>query len=169
VRAHSLLVVPLPTLTAVVPPLEEVEPAPHVVLVEPFTGPSNGLAEIGPGVVTELTAFFADVLPFTVRATRTAQVWNGTTYLTLDQSAAFRRLRHELLRHFPELPGSTQPLAGSFPFLAVPSSAEASTAVRTLLEPHLPVTVHAAEAALWWRDGTHVRSLERFPFARTAA
>jgi hypothetical protein len=166
VRAHSLLVVPLPGLAAVVPPLEEVEPAPHVVLVEPFTG----LADIDPGVITELTALFADVLPFTVQATRTAQVRDGTTYLTLDQPAAFRHLRHELLRHFPELPGWTEPLAGSLPFLAVPaSSAETPTAVRTLLDPHLPATVHAAEAALWWRDGTAVRTLERFPFAQTAA
>lgn len=165
-RAHSLLVVPLPGLAVVVPPLEEVEPAPHVVLVEPFTG----LADIDPGVVTELTAFFADVLPFTVRATRTAQARGGTTYLTLDQPAAFRHLRHELLRHFPELPGWTEPLAGSFPFLAVPTSpAGAPTTARTLLDPHLPATVHAAEAALWWRDGTAVRTLDRFPFAQTAA
>jgi hypothetical protein len=137
-----------------------------VVLVEPFTE----LAEIDPGVVTELAAFFADVLPFTVRATGTAQVRDGTAYLTLDPAAVFRRLHHELLRHFPELPGATDRLAGSFPFLAVPGSgSDAPEAVRRLLEPHLPVSVHAAEAALWWREGTEVRALERFPFGQTAA
>lgn len=165
-RAHSLLVVPLPGLTAALPTIGSGGPGPHVVLVEPFTE----LAEIDPGVVTELAAFFADVLPFTVHATGAAQVRDGTAYLTLDHAAVFRRLHHELLRHFPELPGATDRLAGSFPFLAVPGSgSDALEAVRRLLEPHLPVSVHAAEAALWWREGTQVRALERFPFGQTAA
>lgn len=181
--AHSLLMVPVPELDPVVRPrLErrspeqvptgEDEVVAHVTLLSPFAD----LAALDRGVVAELEAFFADVLPFDFRLTGLLDFPGGTTYLSPEPAAPFRHLTHELARRFPEYP----PYRGAFddvvPHLSVPlpgatDSERAQERARLAFEvdPRLPWTAHAREARLsWWEPG-RCRTLEVFSFGTSAA
>jgi hypothetical protein len=157
------LVVPLPGLVRVVPPLGG-GIVPHVPLVEPFAE----LEDVDAGVLAELRAFFADVVPFPFTLTDITEFPGGSTYLTPEPAAPFRRLTHAVVRLFPEVPRQR----GAFdlvPHLTVPDAAELSLeALREDFAPWLPVTAMAREAALWSRQGD-ARTVATFPFGTSAA
>ena len=173
--AYSCLVIPVPELEAVVRPrLERRSPESllpgrddvhaHVTLLAPFAG------EVDEGVSAELASLFGDVTAFEFRLTRVAEFPGGATYLTPDPAAPFRALTQELCRRFPEFP----PYGGAFdevvPHLTVPlRDGEDAAAVRRELEPQLPITAHAREAALIWYEPGAFRVLERFAFGSAAA
>lgn len=74
---------PLPGLVSVAPPLGGGVAVPHIPLVDPFA-----LAhEIDDGVVSELRAYFSDVVPFPVRLPALSQFPNGPAYLNPEPSA----------------------------------------------------------------------------------
>jgi hypothetical protein len=182
--AHSLLLIPVPELESVVLPRLErrsgaifspgadtsEEVAAHITLLGPFAD----LGDIDRGLVSELTAFFADVLPFHFELTELTRFPEGLFYLSPAPAAPFRQLTHELFRHFPEYP----PYQGQFdeviPHLSVPlgGGEDEETEIDQLrfeLEPRLPVHGYAREARLvWWEPGAS-RTLEVFPFGTTAA
>ena len=165
VTGQSLLVVPLPGLASVVPPLGRTPVVPHVSLVEPFAD----LADLDEGVVAELQAFFADVVPFGFELKELTQFPGGAAYLTPKPSAPFRHLTLGLRRLFPELPRQR----GTFdlvPHLTVAAGpGQGLDELHADLDPWLPVTTLAREAALWWQSGEGVRTLARFTFGTSAA
>lgn len=175
--AHSLLMVPVPELDAVVRrrlelrepehlPLEAGDSAAHITLLAPF----GSREEVTDGVLAELRRFFSDVTPFDFRLTRVSRFPGGTVYVTPEPAAPFRQLTLELTRRFPEHP----PYAGAFddvvPHLGVPLLPDEEVAdVEAELSGRLPVSVRAREAALyWWEDGA-CGTLENFPFGTSAA
>lgn len=175
--AHSLLLIPVPEAESVVRPRlerhspEYLSPDPdettaHITILGPFAD----LDSIDEGLVSELRGFFADVLPFAFRLTAICELRGGTTYLSPEPAAPFRVLTHELCRRFPEFP----PYGGGFeevvPHLSVPiPDGEAVDNLRFELETRLPISAHAREAALYWREPRASRTLETFPFGTTAA
>jgi hypothetical protein len=175
--AHSLLMVPVPELDAVVRrrlevrepehlPLEDHDTAAHVTLLGPF----GSREEITDGVLAELRRYFADVTPFDYQLTRVSRFPGGTVYLTPEPAAPFRQLTLGLTRRFPERP----PYAGAFddvvPHLSIPLLPdEELTDVEAELAGRLPVAARAQEAALyWWEDGA-CGTLESFRFGTSAA
>lgn len=161
---RSVLVVPLPGLSSVVPRLSQAEgPVPHVTLLDPFA------LEPDPGTLAELAMFFADVLPFAVRLAGVSQFPGGSTYLTPEPSAPFRRLTSEITRLFPELPRPPASFDG-VPHLTVPrQTGETLEDLQRELDPWLPVTVAADEASLWQVHDDAVRTVGVFPFGTSAA
>ncbi|HET6698527.1 MAG TPA: 2'-5' RNA ligase family protein [Nocardioidaceae bacterium] len=138
----------------------------HITLLGPFAD----LPELDEGVHAELTDLFADVLPFGFELTSVSEFPAGTTYLVPEPAAPFRQLTHELVRRFPEFP----PYGGEFddvvPHLSVPTvPAQDHDALRAEIEPLLPITGHAREAALYWWGPGESRTLQVFPFGTTAA
>lgn len=165
VAGHSSLVVPLPGLVSVAPPLATGPTVPHVPLVDPFTDPET----LDDGVLAELRAYFADVVPFGVRLAHLSQFPAGPAYLTPEPAAPFRNLAHGLAGLFPELPRprGTVDLVLHLP-VALPPGGTLEE-LRADLAPWLPVATVAAEAALWWRDGAEVGVVATFRFGTSAA
>jgi 2'-5' RNA ligase len=175
--AHSLLTVPVPELDPLVRPRlrlrspdhvpdDDADPVAHVTLLGPFAD----RADLTPGVLAELRRIFADVTPFSFRLTGLSAFPSGVVYLAPSPAAPFRRLTHELSRHFPEHP----PYGGAFddvvPHLTVPlAPGEQLADVERVLGPRLPVEAHAREAALYWWEPGACGTLETFPFGTTAA
>jgi len=175
--AHSLLLIPVPEVEFVVRPRlarlspERLPPEPgettaHITLLGPFAE----LGSIGHGLVSELEDFFADVVPFPFALTSIRELPGAVTYLVPEPTTPFRRLTLELTKRFPEFP----PYRGEFdavvPHLSVPVSDDASVyMLRFELEPRLPITAHAREAALYWSEPHACRTLETFTFGTTAA
>jgi 2'-5' RNA ligase len=173
--AFSALIVPVPELESVVRPRlagrspQSLFPGrddvhAHVTLLAPFA------AEVDEGMWAELGSLFGDVTAFEFRLTRVAEFPGGVTYLTPEPASPFRALTQEICRRFPEFP----PYGGAFdevvPHLTVPMhDGEDAAAVRRELEPQLPITAHAREAALIWYEPGAFRVLERFPFGSAAA
>lgn len=159
------MVVPLAGLVSVVPPLGRGATVPHIPLVDPFAG----MAHLDAGVVAELREYFADVVPFMVRLTDVSQFPGGSAYLTPEPASPFRHLTQGLLRLFPELPRRR----GTFdvvPHLTVEAGPdERLEQLQAELEPWLPVTTLARQAALWWQEDGGVRTLATFPFGISAA
>lgn len=140
---------------------------PHVVLVEPFAD----RVDLTEGVRAELGAYFADVVPFSVRITHLTRLPDGSASLVLDSTAPLRNLAHGLTERFPELPTRR---AGFADVPHVEVSAEPGDGLDRLehdLAPWLPGVTLAREAALWWvgDESDDVRALARFPFGTTAA
>lgn len=175
--AHSLVVVPVPEVDALVRrrlatvspghvPRAPDDPVAHITLLAPFVERA-GLTD---GVLAELRWFFADVTPFGFGLTHVARFPGGTVYLAPDPAAPFRHLAQALARRFPEHP----PYGGAFddvvPHLTLPLlPGERTEDVERELDVRLPVAAHAREAALlWWEDGD-TRTLETFPFGTSAA
>jgi 2'-5' RNA ligase len=165
VTGHSLLVVPLPGLVSVAPPLGGGVAVPHIPLVDPFT-----LAhEIDDGVVSELRAYFSDVVPFPVRLPALSQFPNGPAYLNPEPSAPFRQLALGVGRLFPELP-RPRGTVDLVPHLTVPQAPGLTLDdLRDQLAPWLPLATIAREAALWWWDEDGIRTLATFTFGTSAA
>lgn len=182
--AHSLLMIPVPELESVVLPRLERRSGPyfspeadttdevaaHVTLLAPFAH----LPVVDRGLVSELTGFFADVLPFRFELTELTRFPGGGPYLAPDPAAPFRHLTHGLARHFPEYP----PYRGQFdeviPHLSVPLTGEKDeeSELEELafeLEPRLPIAAYAREARLFWWEPGASRTVEVFPFGTTAA
>jgi hypothetical protein len=140
--ASSALLVPVPAADWLLP--GPAMPA-HVTLLNPFAPP----AALTDGVVGELAALFADVVPFSFTLDEVCTFPTGTVYLAPDPSAPFRQLTAELARRFPEYP----PYCGGFdeivPHVAIPSDEEtALRATRARLAGHGSVVCHASEAQL---------------------
>ena len=175
--AHSLLSLPVPELDTLVRPRllrrspEEVpadrhDPVAHVTLLSPFAD----RAELTEGVLAELRWFFADVTPFTFTLMSLNRFPSGTVYLAPSPPAPFRQLTLELARRFPEYP----PYGGAFddvvPHLSIPvAEGEDLEDLGLELEPLLPLTAHAREAALYWWEPGSCGTIETFPFGTTAA
>ncbi len=165
VTGHSLLVVPLPGLVSVAPPLGRGTTVPHVPLVEPFAD----LAHLDEGVLAELRAYFADVVPFRVRFSDVTEFPGGSAYLTPEPAAPFRHLTQGLLRLFPELPRRRSTF-DVVPHLDVERApGEGLEQLQSELEPWLPVETLAREAALWAREDGGIRALASFRFGTSAA
>lgn len=175
--AHSLLSLPVPELDTLVRPRllrrspEEVpadqhDPVAHITLLSPFADRS----ELTEGVISELRWFFADVTPFTFALMSLNRFPSGTVYLAPSPPAPFRQLTQELARRFPEYP----PYGGAFddvvPHLSIPvAEGEDLEDLGLELEPLLPITAHAREAALYWWEPGSCGTIETFPFGTTAA
>lgn len=175
--AYSLLVVPVAELESVVRPrLERRSPEytftdpdethAHITLLAPFATKD----ELTDGVLAELETFFGDVTPFTFDLTKICEFAGGTTYLSPEPAAPFRRLTLELWRRFPEYP----PYGGEFgdvvPHLSVYlPEGEGADLLRFELGPRLPITTQATEASLFWFEPGKLRVLETFPFGTSAA
>jgi hypothetical protein len=181
----SALVVPVPDLDVVVRPrlaqlpqaTRPVDPdvlLAHITLLAPFAP----RAELTPGVVGQLAAFFGDVVPFRFSFDQVSRFPGGTYYLPPEPSAPFRQITHELWRRFPEYP----PYEGRFddvvPHLTIPTGADgphdlsADDGLESLqrqLAPRLPVTVLAREVWLVWAEPGASLVLETFPFGVAAA
>jgi len=175
--AHSLLMVPVPELDAVVRrrlelcqpehlPLEADDTAAHITLLAPF----GSREEVTDGVLAELRRFFSDVTPFDYQLTRVSRFPGGTVYVTPEPAAPFRQLTLGLARRFPERPPFTGAFDDVVPHLSVPLLPDEDVAsVEAELAGRLPVSVHAQEASLyWWEDGA-CGTLETFPFGTSAA
>ena len=173
--AHSLLMVPVPELDAVVRrrlelcapehlPLQADDTAAHITLLAPF----GSREEVTEGVLAELRRFFSDVTPFDYKLTRVSRFPGGTVYVTPEPAAPFRQLTLELTRRFPEHP----PYAGAFddvvPHVSVAQDEDPSV-VRQRLDTFLPLEAPAHEAALVWFEETGTRTLATFPFGTSAA
>lgn len=175
--AHSLLLIPVPEADFVVRPRlerrcpEYLSPDPdettaHIMLLGPFAE----LDAVDHGLVSELSAFFADVLPFAFRLTEISQFPGGTTYLSPEPAAPFRQLTHELLKRFPEFPPYGAAFDDVIPHLSVPIPDDENVdTLRFELCPRLPISGHAREAALYWWEPGASRTLETFTFGTTAA
>lgn len=175
--AHSLLMVPVPELDAVVRrrltqaepehlPLAADDTAAHITLLAPF----GSREEATEGVLAELRRFFSDVTPFDYRLTRVSRFPGGTVYVTPEPATPFRQLAVELTHRFPEHRHSADALHDVVPHLSVPLLPDEDLAgVEAELGGRLPLAVRAQEAALyWWEDGA-CGTLERFPFGTSAA
>lgn len=175
--AYSVLLVPVPELDTVVRPRllrrspEDVaegdgEITAHITLLGPFAD----LDAIDDGMVSELRSFFADVTPFKFQLTEINRFPSGLVYLAPEPSRPFRQLTHELFKRFPEYPPHGGQFGEVIPHLSVPMPDEEDPrALRMQLEPRLPITVHAREAALWWYEPHRCRTLETFRFGTAAA
>jgi hypothetical protein len=165
VAGHSLLVVPLPGLVSVAPPLGGGVAVPHIPLLDPFTDPDA----LDDGVVAELRAYFADVVPFAVRLEHLSQFPTGPAYLTPEPTTAFRRLAVGVGRLFPELP-RPRGTVDLVPHLTVPlAPGQGVDELREQLAPWLPLATIAREAALWWWGEDGIRTLATFAFGTSAA
>lgn len=155
--------VPLPGVASAVPRLAAPTALPHVTLVDPFTLTPDE------GTVAELEMFFADVVPFAVRLEGVAQFPSGSTYLSPEPTAPFRRLAHELNRVFPELPRHPASFEDAPHVPVALRDDETLEDLQQEVDPWLPVTTVAREATLWEYDGGEVRTVAVFPFATSAA
>lgn len=138
----------------------------HITLLAPFL-PEDLIDD---GTWEVLGRFFADITPFGFDLTEVCQFPDGVTYLAPEPASTFRRLTSELHRLFPEFP----PYRGAFddivPHLTVPlGPGEDVAALATALAPGLPLTVHAAAAAVFVTDENGTRVLGALPFGTTAA
>jgi hypothetical protein len=159
------VVVPLPGLISVVPPLGREQTVPHVPLLGAFAEPDD----IDEGVLGELRAYFADVVPFAVRLADVSQFPGGEAYLFPEPAAPFRHLAQGLVRLFPELP-PRRDTVDLVPHLGVAlRPGEDLEQLRHDLDPWLPVSTLAREAALWLPEEDGVRTLATFRFGTSAA
>ena len=175
--AHSLVMIPVPDLEAVVRPrLQRLSPElvpddadetlAHITVLGPFV--ERG--DLTDGVLDELERFFADVTPFEFTLTGIHTFPSGTVYLSPSPAAPFRNLTHALFRAFPE----HAPYRGAFdevvPHLSVPLAPDET--VETLereLSARFPMAAYAREAALYWWEPGASRTLATFPFGTSAA
>ena len=174
---HSLLQIPVPEVESVVRPRlarrtpEHVPADPdeivaHITLLDPFAD----LDAIDDGLISELRAFFADVLPFAFRLTGISEFPGGPVYLSPEPSAPFRQLTHELFKRFPEFPPAAEDFDDVVPHLSVPiPEGEGVEQLRFELQTRLPITAHAREAALCAWEAGGSRTLETFAFGTRAA
>lgn len=159
------MVVPLGGLLSVVPPLGRDALVPHIPLLDPFAD----LPALDEGVLGELQAYFADVLPFAVRLQEVSQFPGGSAYLSPDPTAPFRHLTQGLVRLFPEFARRRDSFE-LVPHVSVQlGHGEDLEQLRTDLDPWLPVATLVREAALWWLEEGGVRTLATFPFGTSAA
>ena len=175
--AHSLVMIPVPDLEAVVRPrLQRV--APELVPDDPdetvahitVLGPFVPLADLTDGVIDELERFFGDVTPFEFSLTGIHEFPGGTVYLSPNPAAPFRHLTHALFRTFPE----HAPYRGAFdevvPHLSVPMPpGETVESLERERSPRFPVAAYASQAALYWWEPGASRTLATFPFGTSAA
>ena len=150
-----------------VPELAERLPGAVITLLAPFL-PADAVDD---GVVFELEAFFAALVPFAYVLGDPARFPSGTAYLPPQPAAAIRRLTHDLRLAFPELVAPHASVHAATPHLVLPAGVEVVT----------PVEVHAREALLVTEGASSapgdtgsagvagVRVLARFRFGTSAA
>ena len=162
VDSFTGLVVPVPTADRFVR-ARGLHARAHVSLLAPFASPE----ELDPGLLAELSRFFGEVTPFDLTLAQLCTFPGGTTYLSPEPSATFRRLTHGLHRLFPEFP----PYGGEFddvvPHLTVAVDGEDEL---TLLKRALPLHTRATRAELVRGDEQSIaETLAEFDFGTTAA
>jgi len=163
-RPLSALVVPVPAAAWVV---GDAAPVPaHVTLLAPFL-PRPALTD---GLLTELSALFADVVPFSFDLDEVCAFPSGVVYLAPHPPAPFRQLTAELTRRFPEHP----PYGGQFsdivPHLTVPLlEGETLPDVERRVREHGPLQGLATEAQLLWVTADGYEVVAEFPFGTAAA
>ena len=138
----------------------------HITLLAPFLSEDA----IDDSAWETLGEFFADITPFTFELADVCEFPGGLTYLAPEPAGTFRRLTSELHRLFPEFP----PYGGAFdeivPHLTVPlAEGENVGALTAALTPSLPLSVHAASAAVFVTDDDGTRVLGALPFGTSAA
>jgi hypothetical protein len=176
--AHSVLLVPVRELEAVVRPrLERLSP--RLVMADPdavhahitLLGPFADLAELTDGMRGELRSLFADVTAFPFRLTEVCRFpGKGPTYLSPDPPSPFRQLTSQLHRHFPEFPPYGGRFDGVVPHLSIPvPDDESPDAVHLEMDGRLPVSAVAREVELVWFEPDATRVVETFGFGTSAA
>lgn len=172
-----MLLIPVPEADFVVRPRLELscpellpadrdETAAHITLLSPFAD----LGDVEHGLVSELRELFADVLQFPFMLTEISRLPDGRAYLAPEPAGPFRQLSLELTRRFPEFPPYVGEFGDVIPHLSVPLlDNEDLDKLRFELGLRLPISAHAREAALFWREPGRSRTLETFSFGTTAA
>jgi hypothetical protein len=163
-EALTGLVVPVPAAARVVG--DGVRVPAHVTLLAPFLP----RPELTDGLLGELRALFADVVPFSFELDEVCVFPSGTVYLAPRPPGPFRQLTLELTRRFPEHP----PYGGQFPelvpHLTVPlRDGESVADVERRLREHGPVQGLATEAHLLRVTDDDVEVVAVFPFGTAAA
>src|SRR5688572_18166693 len=88
----------------------------HVPLLAPFVRRS----ELTPGLLAELEALFADVVPFSFGLDEVCEFPSGEVYLAPHPPTPFRQLTSQLARRFPELAPPVGQFPDVVPHVAVP-------------------------------------------------
>jgi hypothetical protein len=141
-------------------------PAAHITLCAPFLAPDK----IDDGVVAELERCFADLTSFVFTLTEVCEFPDGVAYLAPDPAAPFARLTLEVHRLFPEVSQSGITFDDIVPHLTVPlPSGETVDDLRAHLRKSLPLTAHAAEAALVHVEEEDTHVIATLPFGTSAA
>lgn len=166
---ESALIIPVPEAEAVVGDVRDIyDPmAPagiptHITILYPFKDPDR----IDSETVSELTAIFAGVEPFSFRLASIAR-FPDVVYLVPEPAEPFVRLTAAIATRWPDSP----PYGGAFeqviPHLTIAHTDDPATIgeIRCRIEPLLPITNRPHEAwLLTGRDGRwSIR--EVFPFA----
>ncbi len=138
----------------------------HLTLITPFAPPE----QVTDGLLDELTALFADVVPFWFRLSQVCRFPNGPVYLAPEPAAPFRRLVRALAHAFPEHP----PYEGRFddvvPHVTVPLGAhERLEDLQDRLDAHGPLRCEAREAHLVRVDDEAFELVAQFGFGTVAA
>ena len=175
--SHSLLLVQVPEVDRALRPrpkhsLEYLYPdregtAAHITLLDPFAD----LDGIDAGLLSELQSFFAEVLPFAFALVPAARPGDGGTTLSVEPAAPFRQLRLALGKRFPEFArfGGGQS-AEVLLHVSEPISERGDMdRLGRDLARRLPISAHAREASLCWRERGRSRILATFVFGTTAA
>jgi hypothetical protein len=162
---------PLSALVVPVPAAEEVVgdgglvPA-HITLLAPFL-PRPELTE---GLLAEIGALFADVVPFSFDLDEVCVFPSGVVYLAPRPPGPFRQLTGELTRRFPEHPPYEGQFSDVVPHLTVPlADGESPADVERRVRAHGPVQALATEVHLLWVSDETYEVLAAFPFGTAAA
>jgi hypothetical protein len=134
----------------------------HVPLLVPFV-PRSAVTD---GLLAELEALFADVVPFSFELDEVCAFPSGEVYLAPHPPTPFRQLTAQLARRFPRLPSSVGQFPDVVPHVTVPVvDGETLSDVERRVRVHGPLQGLATEAQLV--SGSEV--LAEFPFGTAAA
>ena len=125
-------------------------------------------AVVTEGLLAELGALFADVVPFTFDLEEVCAFPSGEVYLAPEPPVPFRQLTAQVARRFPELPAAAGRFPDLVPHVPVPLvDGEALPDVEGLVRAHGPLQGLATEVQLLDDGGSEV--LAAFPFGTAAA
>jgi hypothetical protein len=134
----------------------------HVPLLDPFVL----RAHLTQGLLAELEALFADVVPFSFDLDEVCMFPSGEVYLAPHPPTPFRQLTTQLARRFSRLPSAFGQFPDVVPHVAVPlADGETLVDVERRVRAHGPLQGLATEVELV--AGSEV--LAAFPFGTTAA
>ena len=141
-------------------------PAAHISLYAPFLSPDK----IDDGVIGELERCFAELTSFGFTLTEVCEFPDGVAYLAPEPAAPFARLTLEVHRLFPEASPEGIAFDDIVPHLTVPlPPGETVDDLRTHLRKSLPLTAHAAAAALVHVEEEDTHVIATLPFGTSAA
>lgn len=139
-------------------------PDAHIPLVHWHTD----IEALDEGVLRELSALFADVVPFDYTLSAVSRFPGGDAYLAPRPAAPFRHLTTLVRRRFPDLAPPAPPFDEAVPHLPLPPGQQAAAdQVQAQLDRHGPIKARAQAAVLRADPGGRVE-LE-FHFGTSAA